>query len=1433
LRSNARTSRERVATPTATRGDAAGHFGARLLFALLVLLALAPAAAAQTTSIYSIRGNATAGSNNIWAINPSTGAETLVYTGYPGGNAATLAQRPTDGMLFYVINDPSGQNGAVYRFNPFTPSVAPVLLGNIGPSTSGGNVLSGFRMAFNQAGTLYYMSGGGGADNDTLYTINQATGRATPVATITGTGNGGDMAFSGNTLYIINQNRQLLSATVAGGAATNIGTVTFPGGATPGTIGLGVDGSRILITTTTTSASMYAVTLPSLSATLVSNLSGGTTATGDLSTIVVPAPDISVTKSDGLTNVYQGLLVTYTVVVTNNGTYTVSANLFDTVPASLTGVTWTCAASAGSTCDAASGSGNAISTGATLAASGTATYTIKGTVNVSSGSIANTATANLDATWVTESSAANNSATDTDTVVAAADLSITKTTSSTFTVGSNASYTLTVVNGGPQSAAGTITVTDTLPTGLTYVSATGTGWACSNSSGTVTCTRAGPVTSGTTLPAITLTVAVGAAAAPSVTNTASVSSNTTFDQDASDNSSSVTSPVTVPTDLTIAKSHTGNFTQGQSGTYSITVTNSGGVASSGTVTVTDTLPAGLTPGTATGTGWTCNTAGQTVTCTRSDALSGGASYPAISVPVNVASNSALSLTNTATVSGGNDSNAGNNSSSDPTTVNGVADLTVAKTHAGNFIQGQNGTYTITASNAGGAATSGTVTITDTLPAGLSYVSAAGTGWTCSNSSGTVTCTRADALAAGASYPAITLTVSVAPNSALSLTNTATVSGGGQTNTSNDSSSDPTTINGVADVTIAKTHSGNFTQGQNGSYTLTVSNAGGAATSGTVTVSDTLPAGLSYVSATGTGWTCGAAGQTVTCTRADALAAGASYPAITLTAAVASNSALSLTNTATVSGGGQTNTSNDSSSDPTTVNGVSDVTITKSHTGNFAQGQSGATYTLTVSNAGAAATSGTVTVTDTLPASLGYVSATGTGWACGAAGQTVTCTRATALAAGASYPAITLTVNVSTTAPSSVTNTATVSGGGQTNTSNDSSSDPTNIGGVADLTVAKTHTGNFTRGSTGSYSITVSNVGGAATSGTVTVTDTLPTGLSYVVAAGTGWTCGAVGQVVTCTRSNALASGASYPAITLTVSVLQTAAASVTNTAAASGGGQTNTANDSSSDPTNIVSSSDLSLSKSVNNPNPIQGQNVTFTLTLINAGPSDATNVAVTDLLPAGLTFVSSTPSAGTYASGTGVWSVASLGSGASATLQVVALVSGTGTITNTAEVTASDQPDPDSTPNNHVAAEDDQASAAVGAAAPPSVSLTKSVTPSGTQVPGTQLTYTVAFTNTGGSPATAFVLIDPNPATVLKINDYMDFKVGSVTNVLGGLTSVTVAYSNDNGATWTYTPASGAGGAPAGYDRNVTHIRWTFGGSLPQTAPNNSGSVSFTTRIR
>ncbi|MDQ2977360.1 MAG: right-handed parallel beta-helix repeat-containing protein, partial [Acidobacteriota bacterium] len=306
------------------------------------------------------------------------------------------------------------------------------------------------------------------------------------------------------------------------------------------------------------------------------------------------------------------------------------------------------------------------------------------------------------------------------------------------------------------------------------------------------------------------------------------------------------------------------------------------------------------------------------------------------------------------------------------------DMTITKSHSGNFTQGQVGAqYTITATNSGGLSTNGsTVTVTDTLPAGLTPTGPIGlvSGWTCGIASQTLTCTRSDVLAAGSSYPAITLTVNVANNAAASVTNSVSVSGGGQTNTANDTATDPTTINQLPDMTITKSHSGNFTQGQVGAqYTITATNSGAASTNGsTVTVTDTLPAGLTPTGPIGlvSGWTCGIASQTLTCTRSDVLAAGLSYPTITVTVNVANNAPASVTNSVSVSGGGQIITTNDTATDPTTINQLPDMTITKSHTGNFTQGQVGATYTITATNSGAAATTGTaVNVTDTLPAGL--------------------------------------------------------------------------------------------------------------------------------------------------------------------------------------------------------------------------------------------------------------------------------------------------------------------------------------------------------------------------------------------------------------------------------------------------------------------------------
>ena len=122
---------------------------------------------------------------------------------------------------------------------------------------------------------------------------------------------------------------------------------------------------------------------------------------------------------------------------------------------------------------------------------------------------------------------------------------------------------------------------------------------------------------------------------------------------------------------------------------------------------------------------------------------------------------------------------------------------------------------------------------------------------------------------------------------------------------------------------------------------------------------------------------------------------------------------------------------------------SDLTLTKTHAGAFTQGQSGAAYTITVSNSGAGPTSGVVTVTDTLPGGLTATALSGTGWSCSIG--TLTCTRSNVLAAGTSYPPITLTVMVDSAAPSSVTNTATVSGGGESNTTNNAAGDVTTIG----------------------------------------------------------------------------------------------------------------------------------------------------------------------------------------------------------------------------------------------------------------------------------------------------------------------------------------------------------------------------------------------------
>jgi uncharacterized repeat protein (TIGR01451 family) len=550
-------------------------------------------------------------------------------------------------------------------------------------------------------------------------------------------------------------------------------------------------------------------------------------------------------------------------------------------------------------------------------------------------------------------------------------------------------------------------------------------------------------------------------------------------------------------------------------------------------------------------------------------LAAAAGYPPITVTVNVANDAPANMTNTATVSGGGETYTANDTANDPTQTVQI-DLTLAKTHSGTWSPGDAGkTYTLTVTNAGTVPTNGsTVTVVDMLPAGLAATAISGAGWSCTL--GTLTCTRSDVLAANSSYPVVTLTVNVANDAPLSVKNMATVAGGGELDTSNDSASDVTAIY-EADMIITMFLGSPLSQGQGfASYFLTVKNVGTAPSTGLVTVVDALPTGLTATNMTGGGWSCTLA--TLTCTRSDALAAGSSS-GINLIVSVDHDAPVSVMNSATVSGGGEINTANDTASNTTAVTQRADLSIAKSHSGTWHSGDAGKAYTITVSNVGYASTNATtVTVVDILPAGLTATAIAGTGWACVLG--TLNCTRTDALPISTSYAPITVTVNVANDAAASVDNTATVAGGGEINAANDSASDLTAIspsGPGVDLTIQMNDGTNgakfFAGGQLADYTITVQNVG-TLDAHSASVQDLLPANLTNA-----SWTCNA-SAAATCTPvgSGAIADAVNIPqgaSVTyhLTATVQAIPEFPVTNTATiAAGSGEldVNTGNNSSS-----------------------------------------------------------------------------------------------------------------------------------------------------------------------------------------------------------------------------------------------------------------------------
>lgn len=439
------------------------------------------------------------------------------------------------------------------------------------------------------------------------------------------------------------------------------------------------------------------------------------------------------------------------------------------------------------------------------------------------------------------------------------------------------SYTVEVSNIGESTASGLVAI-DQVPSALIVLGASGSGWNCQVQGNTVDC-RLDQLLRGRSA---TFDIQVRAPATPrNILNNVQLRAVTSSDDLLSSATVEIVAPPPQPVDLAIDKTDSADPVQtGSNFSYLLTVSNIGDREATG-VTVSDALPAGLTLVSATGPGWTCN-GSSTINCTLAGSLPVAASS-AVSLEVT-APNQATTLNNRASVSSNEpDANGANNADSESTAITEEppppplprADLVVsAQATVGSVLTGQTVTIQVASSNIGPDPATG-VTLNGSFSAAFELLSASGNGWTCSTGGQQAQCTRS-AIIVGASQD-LSIQARVRPgatgpaNAEFSIASAVEDPVPGNNSAQVSVNYQP----GGADLAIVKTDSVDpVAAGAQYSYTLAVSNAGPEAASGVI-VSDVLPASLSFVSASGSGFSCNTAGAAVNCTLGADLAAGAS------------------------------------------------------------------------------------------------------------------------------------------------------------------------------------------------------------------------------------------------------------------------------------------------------------------------------------------------------------------------------------------------------------------------------------------------------------------------------------------------------------------------------------------------------------------------------
>lgn len=683
---------------------------------------------------------------------------------------------------------------------------------------------------------------------------------------------------------------------------------------------------------------------------------------------------------------------------------------------------------------------------------------------------------------------------------------------------------------------------------------------------------------------------------------------------------------------------------------------------------------------------------------------------------------------------------------------------------------------------------------------------------------------------------------------------------------------------VSDVHIQKILAGNLVQNRPGQYLIRVGNNGPLATATNILVSDTLDASLTYTGFSGAGWSCNAAGQTVSCTYTASIAIGALAPDLYINVNVADGSLGNIiTNTATVSGGNTSDniSANNSSSVAKTVVNPSLSASVKSvidlNGGDVVPGDR-LRYRIDVveSNGGYV---DNITVTDNVPANL-----TGFTVVSVPVGATDSSTAAPTGANGTGYLDITgidlaangtaniefeAVVAAGTPAGTLITNTASITPAAPlASLALDVSVSSTVLASVVPATGTKNlyfYLANATQvtvdGVTVANSSTLSRRVPTAVSttnipsqnGTATITQTPVLQKALTLTAGNipihacmNRGANSQNRAVTATLSYwngsafvPIGAAGAFPTFNSTTYAMYTTSVNLASNLTIPVGGylrvlitNTNgTANRSINVTSNnancgagvysrlalnaatVINVDSVAAYDAVYPGGTLQGSASAGQTLYARAEVSDPfgsfdVNSASFQLLDSGNAVVSGPTAmsqvAFNSASGTRTWEVAftvPAATGSPYTLRTTAQEGTEGTIS------------------------DFGIGGLIVLSAVPVLTVTKTAVPAATVAPGGTVTYSAGIANNGTGVATNVALLDSlSLFTVFGLNTY---GAGVPFQLVQGAPSSTLTlgvpvYSNDGGTTYTYTPASGAGGAPAGYDGNVTHFRLPMTGTMP-----------------